>query len=126
MNLRGLLHGIMYKDTASVYRLAPVMADDGSDDWQESEEAIYSDIPCKLSQYGKELSVDKKERAVDVSINLRLCCDPDYDIRENDRVMVNHRGKIFDLYAGVRFPYPTHQEISMRRKMEAGNDGASY
>ena len=53
--LRGLLHNVMYKDVATVYRLTSTQADDGSDDYDDTETAVYEDMPCKLSQYGKEL-----------------------------------------------------------------------
>lgn len=125
MNLKGLLHGIMYKDTATVIRLVSVTAEDGSDDWRESEEPVYTDIPCKLSQYNHDLTASKTARSMSIGLDLRLCCDPEYDIRENDRIEVLHQGKLFKLYAGTRFPYSTHQEISMRRRMEAGNDEPS-
>lgn len=47
----------------------------------------------------------------------------DVDIREGDRVIVSHQGQTFDLFAGTRFVYPTHAEVSVRRSMEAGSDG---
>ena len=121
MSLRGILHRVMYKDKATVYRAQKVLADDGSDDYEEEFAVIYEDIPCKLSQYNKELPAHIEDRAMILSLNLRLCCDPEYDIRPNDRVKVLHRGMMFTLVAGQPFPYPTHQEISVRRGKEAGN-----
>lgn len=121
MSLKGILRRMMYHDRADVYRLRQVQAADGSDDYAEEETPVYERLPCKLSQYGKTLTTDKTERATNVSMDLRLCCDPTLDIRANDRVVVLREGKRMEFVAGVSFPYPTHQEIVLRRKGEVGN-----
>jgi hypothetical protein len=121
MKLRGLLNNIMYKDTADIYRVVEAQADDGSDDYDEAETPVYEAIPCKLSQYGKELTQDKTDRGVNIIMDLRLCCSPEYQIRENDIVKVTHNGQHFLLNAGKRFVYPTHQEIPVKQVKEAGN-----
>ena len=121
MNLKGVLRRMMYHDRADVYRLRQVEAADGSDDYAEEEMPVYEKLPCKLSQYGKSLTTDKTERATNVFIDLRLCCDPAVDIRANDRVVVLREGRPMEFVAGVSFPYPTHQEIVLRRKGEVGN-----
>ena len=72
MSMKGILQHLMYKDTATVYRLVEGQADDGSDDYTDEEQEIYKDLPCKLSQYGKDLLASKTERAVSVTIDLRL------------------------------------------------------
>ena len=48
--MRLALSRLMYKDTMTVYRVSRVQADDGSDDYEESETPVLSDAPCKLSQ----------------------------------------------------------------------------
>ena len=121
MSLKGILHRMMYHDRADVYRLRVVKAEDGSDDYAEEETPVYEGIPCKLSQYGKELTTNKTERAVSVFVDLRLCCDPAVDIRANDRVVVLREGWRMEFVAGISFPYPTHQEIALRRRGEVGN-----
>lgn len=121
MSLKGILRRMMYHDRADVYRLRQVRAPDGSDDYAEEETPIYEKIPCKLSQYGKELTTDKTERAVSVFIDLRLCCDPAFDIHANDRIVVLRQGWLMEFVAGISFPYPTHQEIALRRRGEVGN-----
>ena len=119
----GILQSVMYHDRASIYRLVQGKAADGSDDYEDAEALVAEDIPCKLSQYGKDLLASKTERALSVKIDLRLCCARDVDIREGDRVIVSHQGQTFELFAGTRFVYPTHAEVSVRRSEEAGNDG---
>lgn len=123
MSLRGILHQVMYKDKATVYRAQKALADDGSDDYFEEFAPVLTDIPCKLSQYNQNgLPTHVEDRAITLSVDLRLCCDPEYEIRQNDIVKVQHRGQQFTLHAGQRFTYPTHQEISMRRSnKEAGH-----
>lgn len=121
MSLKGILRRMMYHDRADVYRLRQVQAADGSDDYAEEEMPVYERLACKLSQYGKDLTTSKTERAVSVLIDLRLCCDPALDIRANDRVVVFRHGKRMEFVAGISFPYPTHQEIALRRRGEVGN-----
>lgn len=119
--LRGLLHNVMYKDVATVYRLTSTQADDGSDDYDDTETAVYEDMPCKLSQYGKELGHNVTDRAANLIINLRVCCSPEYEIRENDIFDITHNDQHFIMRAGKRFVYPTHQEIPVKQTKEAGN-----
>lgn len=118
---KAYLRRMMYHDRADVYRLRAVKAEDGSDDYAEEETPVYEGIPCKLSQYGKELTTTKTERAASVFIDLRLCCDPVVDIRANDRIVVLREGRRMEFVAGISFPYPTHQEIALRRRGEVGN-----
>ena len=121
MSLKSVLHRLMYHDRADVYRLKKVQAEDGSDDYAEDETPVYAAVPCKLSQFGKQLTTAKTERAASVFIDLRLCCDTDVDIRENDRIVILRHGRRMEFFAGVSFPYPTHQEITLRCKGEVGN-----
>lgn len=123
MSLKGILEQLMYKDTMTVYRVSRVQADDGSDDYEESETPVLRDVPCKLSQYGKDLLMAKTAQAATVHIDLRVCCAPDVDIREQDRLVVKHQGQAFELFAGTRFAYLTHQEISVRTVREAKQNG---
>lgn len=123
MSLKGILEQLMYKDTMTVYRVSRVQADDGSDDYEESETPVLRDVPCKLSQYGKDLLMAKTAQAATVHIDLRVCCAPDVDIREQDRLVIKHQGQVFELFAGTRFAYPTHQEILVRTVREAKQNG---
>lgn len=121
MNLKKILKNVMYKDIVSAYRLVPVAIDDYADDYQEDEELIAENVPCKLSQSQTHaLTAEKEARALDVHIALWLYCAPDVDIREADKLVVTHMGQTFTLYAAHPFHYPTHQEIAVRREKEAG------
>lgn len=122
--MRLALSHLMYKDAMTVYRVSRVQADDGSDDYEESETPVLNDVSCKLSQYGKDLLMAKTAQAAMVHIDFRVCCAPDIDIREQDRLVVKHQGQTFELFAGTRFAYPTHQEISVRSVREAKQNGA--
>ena len=116
--LRGLLHKIMYKDVATIYRSVKVKDEKtGVSDF--TFQLVYEELPCKLSQYGKELSAHRDDRAQHITEDLRLTCDPEIEILENDVADVIHEGETFKLVAGTSFNYPTHKEISMRRRKEA-------
>lgn len=118
-NLRKLLHHFMYKDTADVYRAQPVQID-GIDDFDIQMALIYEQIPCKLSQYGKELSAHRDDVSQKITTDLRLCYELEYEIQPNDVLKVTHRGQTWELIAGEQFNYPTHAETSVRRRKEAG------
>lgn len=112
MKLKRLLNFYMYRDKATVTRYTDV-TDGAVDDFEDT--VIYTDIPCKLSQYGKDLALKPSDMAQEVEENLRLTCDPAYDIQPNDYVVVQHQGQEFRLNASKAFKYPTHQEISLVR-----------
>lgn len=115
--LKGLLSNIMYTDTVTVTRQVPTIDDEGADDYKTKN--IYVDIPCKLSQYGKELQSRQEDRAFILKTDLRICMDPVYTIQPNDIMTIHHQGQTFVLYAAQPFCYADHQEISVRRKDEA-------
>lgn len=107
----------MYKDTVTVKRQVEAKDDDGADCYQV--EAVYENLPCKLSQYGKELAAHETDRDYRLTEDLRVCLAPEYDILPNDIVEVHHRGQTFVMYASKAFKYATHQEISVRRTESA-------
>lgn len=116
MSLRGILARAMYHDRVTVQRYTAAEADDGSDDYEMA--TVYEDVPCKLSQYGKDLLTDKTQSTYNVTADLRICMSPVFVIQPNDVMQVTHQGQTFTLYAGKPFVYPTHQEISVRRQKE--------
>lgn len=116
VDLQNLLLKYMYKDTANVYRSVAVK-DGLTDDF--NFEMVYENVPCKLSQYGKEISAHKDDRAQHITEDLRLCYCPEIDILENDVIEVEHCGQIFKLIAGTAFKYFSHVELSVRRRKES-------
>lgn len=112
MKLRSLLNRIMYRDRATVYRMVEKETN-FVDDYEDV--VVYEDIPCKLSQYGKDMLIDTGNEAPEIPENLRMTCDSSYDIQPNDYVIILHQGQRFNLNASRAFKYPTHQEISMLR-----------
>lgn len=115
--LRGLLKKFMYRDVGRAWRSEHITVDN-TDDFQMT--LTVEDFPCHLAQYGKQLYAHRDDRAQKLTDDLRLCCAPDVDIRPNDVVDVEHEGQTWRLIAGEAFKYPTHQEISVRRRKEAG------
>lgn len=117
--LRGLLKTYMYRDRATIRRAVKTQIGK-TDDFSETYEVIYSDVPGHLAQYGKQLYAHRDDRAQKLTADLRWSCHPDVDIRPNDVLTIDHCGQIFELIAGEAFNYPTHKEISVRRRKEAG------
>lgn len=119
IRLRKILHKMMYHDRANVYRAKLTMIG-RTDDYTEEFELIHEQIPCKLSQYGKQLSAHRDDRSQKLTDDLRLCYDPEIVILPNDVVEINHQGQVWKLFAGEQFNYPTHTELSVRRRRESG------
>lgn len=119
MKLRNILHKVMYKDVANVYR-SKLTKIGRTDDYTTEFELIHEDIPCKLSQYGKTLYAHRDDRSQKLTDDLRLCYDPEIEILPNDFIEVDHQGQVWKLFAGEQFNYPTHTELSVRRRKEAG------
>ncbi len=114
---RKYLAKYMYSDKVTVTRQVAAVDKDGADTYELQD--VYKDVPCKLSQYGKELQSGQEARAFTMSNDLRLCVDPDIKILPNDILTITHEGDQFQLNAAKPFPYPDHVEISVRRKEEA-------
>ena len=108
-NLKNILHKVMYKDTADVYR-AKLEKVGRTDDYSRNFELIHEKIPCAHRD-------DKSQKLTE---DLRLTCDSEIEILPNDFLKVQHQSQEFELVAGVAFNYPTHKEISVRRRKEAG------
>lgn len=114
---KAALAQFMYHDRLTVSRQVPAKDQEGADCF--AMEDVYADIPCKLSQYGKEMQGEQRDREYWLRTDLRVCLAPDYDIRPSDVLTITHEGQTFVLYAAQAFKYPTHQEISVRRESEA-------
>lgn len=114
--LKGILDRLMYLDTVTVRRQERGTDAEGAAVYALAN--VYEDIPCKLSQYGKALESHQEDRAFKLTDDLRLCCDPAYDIRPADVLLFKHQGQEWQLVAGQAFKYPTHQEIQARKAGE--------
>ena len=117
--LKSLLHKYFYHDRFDVLRAKKIKVGN-TDDFDETWEIIYSNVEGHLAQYGKQLSAHRDDRAQHLTTDLRLTCDPEIEIKPNDYLRVNHQGQVWELVAGEEFNYPTHKEISVRRRKEAG------
>jgi hypothetical protein len=113
---RALLAKYMYRDKVTVTRQEAAVDEDGADIFATKD--VYTDVPCKLSQYGKELQSGQGARAFTMKNDLRLCVDPDIKILPNDILTVTHEGQTIQLNAAQPFHYPDHVEISVRRTEE--------
>lgn len=112
MILKSLLRHIMYRDKATVYR-ATETEEGFVNDYEDV--VVYENIPCKLSQGGNGLIINQSDMVPRVTENLKMSCDPEYDIQPNDYVVIQHEGQVFKLNASKSFQYPTHREIGLRR-----------
>jgi hypothetical protein len=110
--MKSILNKMMYLDTVTVRRQQSVKVY-GETKYKTVD--VYKDIPCKLSQYGKALESHQEDRAFRLTTDLRVCCDPSYDIQPNDVLLVKHMGQALQFNAGKAFPYPTHQEIQAKK-----------
>lgn len=117
--LKSLLNKYMYRDRFDVLRAKKIKVGN-TDDFALEWETIYSNVEGHLAQYGKTLFSSRDDRSQKLTTDLRLTCDPEIEIHSNDYLRVQHQGQVWKLVAGEEFNYPTHKEISVRRRKEAG------
>lgn len=118
MNLcQNLLGKFMYKDLVTVRRSTKLKNEDGG--YEYKLQNVYENIPCKLSQYSTSTQSTPTDRALELSDDYRITLDPEYDLNPNDIAIVLHNGQKFSFDVIQPFKYPTHQEITVRRKREA-------
>lgn len=115
--LSNLLNMYMYQDKVTIYRQIDTLDEEGADDYKIV--AIYTDIPCKLSQDNNSFLAQNTDRHVEISTELKLFLAPDYDIQANDILKVKHCNQEFLLNAVKTFKYKSHQELIAKRKDEA-------
>lgn len=115
--LNNLLNKYMYQDKVTIYRQIDTLDEDGADDYKIV--AIYTDIPCKLSQDNNSFLAQNTDRQVEISTELKLFLAPDYDIHANDILKIQHCNQEFLLNAVKNFKYKSHQELIAKRKDEA-------
>lgn len=67
--------------------------------------------PCKLS-FSSAKSTQQTESANEVSQVIKLFIEPNIDIKEGSKLIINHNGKVSQYKnSGVPSVFPTHQEI---------------
>ena len=86
------LRRYMYCDRVTISRQIHVLDDEGADNFAMTD--IYTDVPCKLSQYGKEMQSEKRDREYWLRTDLRICLEPSYDIQPDDVLTITHEGHL--------------------------------
>ncbi|NJE28216.1 hypothetical protein E0L01_05470 [Megamonas funiformis] len=117
-SLQKYLDALMYKDKVTIKRSQIVLLEDGSDKYNLTE--IYVDIPCKLSQNNRSILSDKNDRATSISEDYILTLSPNYELKPNDVAIITtnlNQKLILDIIKP--FKYPTHMEVSVRKKSDA-------
>jgi hypothetical protein len=115
----GALLETMYVDTMTVYRHTTSTNSDGTTSINLSQDAIYTDIPCRISATkpdNSESSLDDKnpQRA-----EIKIFCGTQYDIRKGDKIVATKKqdnGTTLITYTGTsNLPliYVTHVEIML-------------
>ena len=100
----------MYKDKVTIKRSQIVLLEDGSDKYNLAK--IYVDNRSILS--------DKNDRATSISEDYILTLSPNYELKPNDVAIITtnlNQKLILDIIKP--FKYPTHMEVSVRKKSDA-------
>ncbi len=109
-----LLQEHMYRDTMTVARQMPITDDEGADGYGMQD--VYTDVPCHLGQYNNRIAGERTDRAYELTTELRVDCDPQYEILPADVLTVTtESGQVFVLNAARPVKYVTHQEINVRK-----------
>lgn len=117
VGMKRLLKQFMYNDCMTVSRQVASLDAEGADDYRIDE--IYHEIPCHLGIYAISLTGKQSDRGDVLTQKLRIDCDPQYDIRPNDILVIQTAAEQqFLLRAGKALNYPTHKEINAEREGE--------
>lgn len=113
----GALLETMYGDTMTVYRHTTSTNSDGTTSTELSQNAIYTDIPCRISatkpDYSESLLVDKNPQRAEI----KIFCGTKYDIHKGDKIVATKKqddGTTLITYTGISnlpLVYVTHVEI---------------
>jgi hypothetical protein len=113
----GALLETMYVDTMTVYRHTTSTNSDGTTSIKLSQNAIYTDIPCRISATIPDNSesslVDKNPQRAEI----KIFCGTQYDIHKGDKIVATKKqdnGTTLITYTGTsNLPliYVTHVEI---------------
>lgn len=114
LRCKAALQQFMYRDTMTVARQVPVIDDEGADGYEMQD--VYTSVPCHLGQYNTSMKGERSDRAYELTTELRVDCDPDYDIRPADVLTVTtEAGQVFVMNAARAMKQATHQEINVRK-----------
>ncbi len=113
----GALLETMYGDTMTVYRHTTSTNSDGTTSTNLSQNAIYTDIPCRISATRSDNSesslVDKNPQRAEI----KIFCGTQYGIHKGDKIVATKKqdnGTTLITYTGTsNLPliYVTHVEI---------------
>lgn len=92
----------------------PITDDEGADGYEMQD--VYTDVPCHLGQYNNRIAGERTDRAYELTTELRVDCDPQYEILPADVLTVTtEAGQVLVLNAARSVKYVTHQEINVRK-----------
>lgn len=102
-----------YEGRCRVYEYRNV-TDQATKITSKQEVEVFSDIPCKLSHEGLQVT-DTATGAPQQAISIKLFLAPDVAIKPGSKITVS-QNKIMETYAasGKAAVYPTHQEIMLK------------
>ena len=113
----GALLETMYGDTMTVYRHATSINSDGTTSTKLSPNAVYTDIPCRISATKLDNSesslVDKNPQRAEI----KIFCSTQYGIHKGDKIVAKKKqddGTTLITYTGTsNLPliYVTHTEV---------------
>lgn len=103
----------LYTDRATIQRQQEVVKPNKATDVVPV--TVYESQPCRISQAGMPKD-GQTEAQNDIDYVAKLFISPDVVILQGDTVTVQRGGVVRSYQAGEPVPYPTHQEVSLRRE----------
>ena len=117
LSLYGALFTSMYNDVMTVYRRTTSTNADGTTSTKLSPNAVYTDIPCRISATRPDNSesslVDKNPQRAEI----KIFCSTQYGIHKGDKIVAKKKqddGTTLITYTGTsNLPliYVTHTEV---------------
>lgn len=78
------------------------------------DKVIARDVPCELDKESEAFL--NNSDVVGVVASYTIFCRPNVDVKEGDKLIVNHLDRIYDCVAGVPFNFRSHLEIPVSLK----------
>lgn len=100
-----------YDGICSIFEYKSARGEDGI--IRQTEEAVFSDIPCRVS-YELGYPVRQTDTAAVASRRVKLFIAPEVNVKNGSKVVVERLGEREEYgFAGEAAVYPTHREIRL-------------
>ena len=105
----------LYFDSMDIYRKEKVK--DSNNGVTTMQEVLkYSNLQCSLDK-GSEATITDETGTAYISASYKLYCRPTVDIQTGDKLVITYNGRTEEFEAGEPYPYKSHIETPVTKKV---------